>query len=328
MAGAQLYKNPLQSSDNSQVKAFTILSSIDKAFLNNNCSSSIAMDKKNFEAFTNLPALKKNAIQLCGQEFINDLAVQGIYAKHDDFWRIVNNKLNIPDDAYEIKQAREQEEKERKLVEEKAKEQAEIERLLANKKELYRKSRQGWKITVFELSESDKYGNKFIAHCTKELELQLTTYFTKTPGDSYSRACNLVDEFEKQQEKSRNFMERYQVLKLLYLMIIYISGYDEEYNSCLGKTKNKFCKENFIGINFYNGFDFEIIKRLEAENLLEISTTKKTVTMTIKGMKEARDILCNINIEGVDVLLEQREYHEEYINYRSQLDISREEQEE
>lgn len=39
------------------------------------------MDKKNFEAFTNLPALKKNAIQLCGQEFINELTVKGIYSE-------------------------------------------------------------------------------------------------------------------------------------------------------------------------------------------------------------------------------------------------------
>lgn len=285
------------------------------------------MDKKNFEAFTNLPALKKNAIQLCGQEFINELTVKGIYAKHDEFWRIVNNKLNIPDDAYEIKQARDQEQKERKLVEEKAREQAEIERLFANKKELYSKNRQGWEITVFELSESDKYGNKFIAQCTKELDFQLTTYFTKSPGDSYSTACNLVDEFERQQEKSRHFMERYQVLKPLYLMIIYLSGGDV-YNPDFGNSKKKYCKENFIGINFYNGFDFEIVKRLEAEKLLEISTTKKTVTMTIKGMREARDILLHINIEGVDVLLEQRDYHEEYINYQNQLDVSDKEQEE
>lgn len=285
------------------------------------------MDKKNFEAFTNLPALKKNAIQLCGQEFINELTVKDIYAKHDQFWRIVNNKLNIPDDAYEIKQAREQEQKERKLVEEKAREQAEIERLLANKKELYGKSRQGWKITVFELSESDKYGNKFIAQCTKELELQLTTYFTKTPGDSYSRACNLVDEFEKQQEKSRHFIELYQVLKPLYLMIIYLSGCDK-YNSYLGNIRNEICKENFIGVQFYNGLDFEIVKSLEAERLLEISTNKKTVIMTKKGVKEVRDILLHINLEGVSVLLDQREYHEEYINYQSQLDVSWEEQEE
>ncbi|BAZ10448.1 hypothetical protein NIES4071_22640 [Calothrix sp. NIES-4071] len=284
------------------------------------------MDKKNFEAFTNLAALKKNAIQLCGQELISSLTVKGIHAKHDEFWRFVNNKLNIPDDAYVIKLAKKQEEKERKLAEEKAREQAERERILENKKELYSKTRQEWKITVFELPESDKYGNKFIAQCTNKSELKLTTSFTKASNDCYSQACNLVDEYERRQEQSRRFMENYQVLKPLYLMIIYLSGYDE-YNPYLGNIKNKCCKENFIGINFLNGFDFEIIKRLEAEKLLEISTTRKTITMNKKGMKEARDIIFNINIEGVDVLLEQREYHEEYINYQTKLEIFQEQEE-
>jgi len=126
------------------------------------------MEKKNFLAFTNLPALKKNAIQLCGQEFINSLTTKSIYAKNEEFWRLVNEKLNIPDNAYEVRQAREQEEKEQKLAAEKAEDKAKQERLLANKKELYSKIRQGWKITVYEFTEVDKYGNKFVAQCTKE----------------------------------------------------------------------------------------------------------------------------------------------------------------
>ena len=273
------------------------------------------MDKKNFEAFTNLPALKKNAVQLCGQEFIDSLTVKGIYAKNDDFWRFVNNKLNVPDDAYETKKAMEQEEEERKLAEERAKEQEEKERLLANKKELYSKNRQGWTITVFELLKADKYGNKFVAQCFIEEELQQTP-FTKTPGESYSRGCSIVDEIERSKEELRCFMENYQVLKPLYLMIIYLSGWDD-YNPYLGDSKNKCCKENFTGIRFWKGFDFEIIKRLEAEGLLENSTyKKKTLIMTKKGMKLAREILQNINLDGVEVLLKKREYHEEYINYR------------
>ncbi|MEH2282766.1 MAG: hypothetical protein V7K90_15790 [Nostoc sp.] len=40
--------------------------------------------------------------------------------------------------------------------------------------------------------------------------------------------------------------------------------------------------------------------------------------MNKKGMKAARDILQRINIDGVETLLEQREYHEEYINHTSQ----------
>ncbi|MBN3876775.1 MULTISPECIES: hypothetical protein [unclassified Nostoc] len=92
------------------------------------------MDKNNFEAFTNLPALKKNAIQLCGQEFIDSLTQKGLYAKDSEFWEEVNKKLNICDDAYEIKQAREQAQREQLFLEKKAKEQAETQRLLTNKK--------------------------------------------------------------------------------------------------------------------------------------------------------------------------------------------------
>ena len=43
--------------------------------------------------------------------------------------------------------------------------------------------------------------------------------------------------------------------------------------------------ENFKGISFWNGFDFNIVNDLQAKGLLELSTTRKTLTMTKKGMK-------------------------------------------
>ncbi len=70
------------------------------------------MEKKNFKAFTKLNPLKKNAIQLCGQEFVDSLTANGIYAKDDEFWIEVNRKLNIPDNAYEQKKNREKVEEE------------------------------------------------------------------------------------------------------------------------------------------------------------------------------------------------------------------------
>ncbi|MEH2124207.1 DUF6429 family protein [Nostoc sp.] len=284
------------------------------------------MDKNNFEAFTNLPALKKNAIQVCGQEFIDSLTKKGIYAKDSDFWEKVNNKLNIPDDAYESKQAREQAEKEQLLLEKKVKEQSEKQRLLANKKEIRSKNRKDWKITVFELPESETFGKNFIAECTKEPDLIKTTWFCKNQEEAYSRACNLADEFEVQQESLRIFMEHYAVMKDLYLMIIYLSSGDQ-HNSYLNNNRENY-KENFTGVSCWNGFDFAIINALVAEGLLELSTTKKSMVMNKKGMKAAREVLQKINIDGVDRLLEQREYHEEYINYKSQLDIMEEQEEE
>jgi len=267
------------------------------------------MEKKNFEAFTNLRPLKTNAIQMCGQDFIDGLTEKGIYAKDAEFWREVNKKLNVPDDAYELKQAQEKTERELKQIEEKMKIQAEKERLLANKTELYSKDRKGWEITVFELPEPDKYGDKFVAECTKEPDLRETTCFSRSPNESYGRACNFVDEMEKRQEQLNRFIENYQVLKPLYLMLIYLSGWDE-YNPYVGNTKNKRSPENFIGVTFWNGFNFEILEQLESEELLEFSTTRKTLTINKKGIKEARDILKRINLEGVEALLDQGKHHE------------------
>ncbi|MEH1883857.1 hypothetical protein [Nostoc sp.] len=65
-----------------------------------------------------------------------------------------------------------------------------------------------------------------------------------------------------------------------------------------------------------------------AEELLEFSSNKNKLIMNKQAMKAAREVLNKINIDGVDRLLEQREYHEEYINYISELDIMDEEEEE
>jgi len=275
------------------------------------------MEKKNFNAFTKLNPLKKNAIQLCGQEFVGSLTANGIYAKDDEFWIEVNRKLNIPDDAYEQSKIRDKENKKQALEEERAREKAEMERLLSNKKELYSKNRRDWTIVVFDLLEKDKYGNKFVAECTKSSCSKLTTLLSMTSEEAYGRACNLVDENEKQLQQYKSFIEHYQVLKPLYLMIIYLSGRDE-YNPYLGNSPKKRCIENFIGIGFYNGFDYNIIEHLEKEELIEHSSTRNSLILFKKGMQVARDMLKTINIDGVERLLEQKNYHEDYINYKSE----------
>ncbi len=284
------------------------------------------MLRANFEAVTKLKALKKNALQLCGQDFIDSLTVKGLYAKDDSFWLEVNKHLKIPNDAYQQEQARAKLEREQKLAEETAREKAEIERLLANKKEISTKIRNGWKITIFEFAETDKDGNKFIAEYSKEPDLKRTTCFSKTSSSVYGQACNLIDDFERKQKELRRFIEHYQVMKPLYLMLIYLSGCDE-HNPDIGTSNEDHLldRENFTGISFWNGFDFKIVNYLELEGLLELSTTRKTLTMTKKGMKSARDILQIINLDGVETLLEQRQYHEDYINFKSRIDIMREE---
>ncbi|BAY18334.1 hypothetical protein NIES21_41800 [Anabaenopsis circularis NIES-21] len=79
------------------------------------------MHKRNFEASTNLLALKKSAIQVCGQEFIDSLTKKGIYAKDIGFWLEVNKQLNISDDAYEVRKAEEEAKREQEMLEKRLK---------------------------------------------------------------------------------------------------------------------------------------------------------------------------------------------------------------
>jgi len=138
-----------------------------------------------------------------------------------------------------------------------------------------------------------------------------------TSEEAYGRACNLINEHEKQLQQYKSFIEHYQVLKPLYLMIIYLSGWDKDYDYL--KSRQKKCgRENFIGIGFYNGFDYDIIAQLEKEELIERSSTRNSLILFKKGMQVARDMLKTINIDGVERLLEQKNYHEDYINYKSE----------
>jgi hypothetical protein len=130
--------------------------------------------------------------------------------------------------------------------------------------------------------------------------------------------------FEKQSQQDRSFIEHYQVLKPLYLMLIYLSGGDEHYDY-LKSRKKKCGRENFSGVRFYvrffkkkNRFGDKIIAHLEKEELLERSSTGDSLILSKKGMQVARDMLKTINMDGVERLLEQRNYHEDYINYKSQ----------
>jgi hypothetical protein len=230
--------------------------------------------RTNFETVTGLPALKKNAIQTCGKEFIDSLTVKKLYAKNDNFWMEVNRKLGIPDDAYQQKLAREQEERDKKEAEK----QAEKERLLKNKKAVRTKTRGDWEITVFELPDSEIYGKQYMAEGIQLSDSEKNVYrfsWGNSVNQAYCNACNSIDrkqqrlrEEERQLEKEKVYQERYIVLKLIYLMLLYLSGWDE-YNPYMSNSDEKKCKENFTGVRSWIGLDFNILNRLEAEKLIE-----------------------------------------------------------
>jgi hypothetical protein len=264
--------------------------------------------RNNFNAHTNLPALKPNAIELCGKAFCENLRKQRIYAYTEEFWSFVNKNLNIPSDAYEKQQAEKQQ-----------KEKAEQERLLAQKRKRQQKEYKDWQITIFELPDSDLFGKVFTAECTKEpnikIELGVTHYSPKSVQDAYRQAHSRMDsydDFSKQQEAN---LRRYRGLRPLYLIMLYLSGWDKFLPGQYNEEDNEDNKpKKFLGVEFYNGLDYDILNQLTAEKLIEFSSSRKQLWLTPEAVKEARKIIKKLNFEEIKELLTERDYHEELLN--------------
>jgi hypothetical protein len=202
-----------------------------------------------------------------------------------------------------------------------AERQSEIMRLLENKRLLYEKTRHSWTIKLFESPESKMFG-KYFAEATNLDIPPLTTSFFDTVHKAEQNIFSLIDQFDSKNEKEVLFAKYYRVLKPIYLMFLYLSGWDEHF-------EKERCKETFTGVRSWIGLQWDILDRLEKEGLLEQpqrqSPNPKKVTyieLTKNGIKEARKNLQDINLGGVDALLLERTYHEEYIKYRQNLDIN------
>jgi hypothetical protein len=265
---------------------------------------------KDFKTHTKLEPTQKNAIKLCGQEFINKLRNQNLRVKQEEYWREVNKKLNIPDSEAEA-----------------IRKEIEKERLLKNKNLIKTQERKGWQIYIYELPYSEIYGKKYIAEAIKDSEKLTNTIYegwSSNIRDVYSNICGVVTDYEISRAKIfkqiQQEYQEYQVLKDIYLMFLYLQGSDS--HICTNKEERN--KENFTGVSAWIGLNFDILNKLEQEGLLQQPQKgKKQVTyatLTKSGMKTARQVLKTINLDGIETLLNQRKYHEEYINYKSYLD--------
>ncbi|MDJ0598455.1 MAG: hypothetical protein QNJ37_06410 [Crocosphaera sp.] len=290
--------------------------------------------KKNFEVSTNLSPLKKNAVKLCGEEFIKSLTDKKIYAKTDEFWIEVNQYLNISDDAYEQKQMQQQKEQERKRQEEENERQRLIDNKILVKED--KEVRDNWILKIFKLPNSKIFHNKYLAEgtLTGDDQLLLSSGFSKTLYEARNQVINSIDNFERQKQRELSFLKHYRVLKHIYLIFLYLSGWDN-YNKFLSQSQEKRCKENFTGIESWIGLEYSILDKLEEQGLLEQPQTKGNnykkrtyVELTKKGIRMTRELLKNLDLEGVDELLEDRDYHEEYLNYKTSIDLRREQESE
>lgn len=278
--------------------------------------------RNNFETVTKLTAFKKNAVQLCGKEFINTLTKRNLHFKDNEFWYEVNQKLGIPNDAYEQMLIKQQEEKER-IQEEKeriqAEQKAERDRLMENKILISERiTKEHWNVKLFETFESTSGKKYYFAEVIKldetltTIEILTTDFFDKKQK-ALNQADYLIDKFEQEQIRLHNA----EVLKSIYLMYLYLSG-DDVYSDDPEKPDSK---ETFRGIESWVKSPWKILAKLDEEGLIKqpqrVGNHKKEVTyiaFTKEGMQAAREALQKVNLEGLDILLKDREYHEEYFS--------------
>jgi hypothetical protein len=287
------------------------------------------MWKRNFEATTNLTALKKHAVQSCGQDFITELTRQKLHAKDDEFWQAVNNKLNIPADAYIARQKREGSERERQEQERIEREATETRRLLEGKKQVRKQTRNDWEIAAYELPDSELFGKKFIGVAKKEFsQIEENTGFCDTLDRAYSSAYGLSDSLDHQEQREIEFQRRYRVLKPLYLAAIYLTAsLGDEFVGNYGErsprepeARQQFYLEHFVGVNSYKGFDFNILDRLGKEGMLKYSTTGKSLTINKAAIRQAIEAAQQMNIPGMEELLSDKAIHLECLDYKSRYE--------
>jgi hypothetical protein len=286
------------------------------------------MLKKNFEAITNLKALKKNAVELCGQDFILGLNRQGFNVNDDRFWLAVNEKLGIAANAYQAKQRQEQEERERQ-------EQAKIDReimetrcLLDNKQPVKTITRDDWSITTYDLPNSEIFGKKFIAIASKESQqIEKTTDLCDSLEQAYSEAYSWADNYDRDEQRELEFQKYYQVLKPLYLAAIYLSGWDEFVGhdhksppSRDAEARRQFYLEHFYGVSSFRGFDFNILNRLEKEGMLKSSTTGKTLIINKAAVRQAVEAIQQMNIPGMMEAIKNRGIPLDCLDYQNRYE--------
>ncbi|NJK68629.1 MAG: hypothetical protein HC849_11125 [Oscillatoriales cyanobacterium RU_3_3] len=149
------------------------------------------------------------------------------------------------------------------------------------------RSRYKWSVTIYAGSE----GVGFYTECISPKGAILRTEICNDKGSAWQQGYNLVD--RAIQEELTN---RYNTIAIpLTLALLYVSGWDEEYElghqSCLRVRRA------------WKGHDFQIMNLLTERGWLEEQRNPKqikSVVLTPKGIKQARHILKNLNLEGIE----------------------------
>jgi len=133
--------------------------------------------------------------------------------------------------------------------------------------------------------------NSFFAQCTSPEGITLRTEAYGDKGTAWQKGYDLVDKAVAE-ARSRRYNA---IARPLTLMLLYVTGSDEYYDGRL------------LGRRAYKGHDFGILDAFEAEGLITPQTNKravKSVVLDDEGIKQARELLRNLNLPAADEFLD------------------------
>jgi hypothetical protein len=158
-----------------------------------------------------------------------------------------------------------------------------------------------WSVTIYVGSEAVGFYTK----CISPNGTILCTEICNDKGSAWQQGYNLVARAIKEERTNR-----YNRIAIpLTLALLYVSGSDEEDE--LGH------QSRFRGRRAGKGHDFEILDLLTEDGLLEEQRNPqqiKSVVLTPKGIKQARHILKNLNLEGIEEFLLTQENRDDLID--------------
>lgn len=150
--------------------------------------------------------------------------------------------------------------------------------------------RENWAVTIYK----NKACSGFYTKCVSPTGDILSTEVYDQKGSAWQSGYNLVDQVVQEQT-----IRRYNAIALpLTLALLYVSGRDNYYKGDSGHNE-------FIDRSAFKGHDFDILNLLEDQELIENQKNRsktKSVYLTNKGIKQARNLLRNLNLEVEDFL--------------------------
>lgn len=156
--------------------------------------------------------------------------------------------------------------------------------------------REDWAVTIYR--NEDPPG--FYTKCILPTGDVLSTEVFDQKMYAWQEGYKLVDEAIREQT-----ICRYNEIAIpLTIALLYVSGRDNYFKRDSGRNE-------FINRSALKGYDFDILNLLENQELIEPQKERrktKSVYLTNKGIKKARNLLRKLNLEVEDLLQAHAEH--------------------